>query len=60
MIPSTLSDAEKSLAQLIDPPEEQTLRVSVPLLIHRVDPDSEEVRSIVDLLVRHKRANRDD
>ena len=59
-IPSTLPDAEEALSQLIAPSEEQTLRIGVTTLIHRMDPDGEEVRSIVDLLVRHKRANRDD
>ena len=59
-VPTALPYAEEALAQLIDPPEEQTLRVGVTLLIHRMDPDSVEVRPIVSLLVRHKRANRDD
>ena len=42
-IPSTLPYTEEALAQLIDPPEEQTLRIGVTLLIHRMDPDGEEV-----------------
>ena len=42
-IPTALPYTEEALAQLIDPPEEQTLRIGVTLLIHRMDPDGEEV-----------------
>ena len=42
-IQSTLPDAKEALAQLIAPPEEQTLRIGVTTLIHRMDPDGEEV-----------------
>jgi len=42
-IPTALPYTEEALAQLIDPPEEQTLRVGVTLLIHRMDPDGVEV-----------------
>ena len=42
-IPSALPDAEEALTEFIDPPEEQTLWIGVPLLIHRMDPDGEEV-----------------
>ena len=42
-VPTALPDAEEALTQLIDPPEEQTLRIGVTLLIHRMDPDGVEV-----------------